>query len=135
MAQNITLLGASYSDVPSVLLPKTGGGQASFTDVTDTTAAASDVAQGKYFYTASGVKTEGTSTGGGGTQAGTVTQDANGYIVLDDDAPTQPTLITKSITANGTYSASSDNADGYSSVTVAVPTVTITQTGSKLSIV
>lgn len=30
------------------------------------------------------------------------------------------TLITKSITENGTYSASSDNADGYSSVTVNV---------------
>lgn len=34
--------------------------------------------------------------------------------------PPQPTLITKSITANGTYTASSDSADGYSSVTVNV---------------
>ena len=33
----------------------------------------------------------------------------------------EKTLTTKSITANGTYSASSDNADGYSSVTVNVP--------------
>ena len=64
MAQNITLLGASYSDVPAVTLPKTGGGTASFTDVTDTTATASDVASGKYFYTASGVRTQGTSSGG-----------------------------------------------------------------------
>ena len=32
----------------------------------------------------------------------------------------EPTLISKSITANGTYSASDDNADGYSSVTVNV---------------
>ena len=32
-----------------------------------------------------------------------------------------PTLITKSITANGTYDASDDSADGYSEVTVAVP--------------
>ena len=31
------------------------------------------------------------------------------------------TLITKTITANGTYSASDDSADGYSSVTVNVP--------------
>ena len=31
------------------------------------------------------------------------------------------TLTTKSITSNGTYNASSDNADGYSSVTVSVP--------------
>ena len=65
MAQNITLLGASYSAVPSVNLPKTGGGTASFVDVTDTTAAAADVASGKYFYTAAGVRTQGTSSGGG----------------------------------------------------------------------
>lgn len=32
----------------------------------------------------------------------------------------EPTLITKSITANGTYNASSDSADGYSSVSVNV---------------
>ena len=31
-----------------------------------------------------------------------------------------PTLITKTITANGTYDASSDNADGYSQVVVNV---------------
>lgn len=66
MAQNITLLGANYSAVPAVNLPKTGGGTATFTDVTDTTAAAADVAQGKYFYTAAGVRTQGTSSGGGG---------------------------------------------------------------------
>ena len=35
-------------------------------------------------------------------------------------AGVQPTLVTKSITENGTYNASSDNADGYSSVTVNV---------------
>lgn len=66
MAQNITLLGASYASVPAVTLPKTGGGTASFTDVTDTTAAAADVASGKYFYTSAGVRTQGTSSGGGG---------------------------------------------------------------------
>lgn len=32
MAQNITLMGASYSDVPAVELPKTGGGTATFID-------------------------------------------------------------------------------------------------------
>lgn len=35
-------------------------------------------------------------------------------------AATEKVLTTKSITANGTYAASSDNADGYSSVTVNV---------------
>lgn len=88
MAQNITLLGASYSDVPAVTLPKTGGGTASFTDVSDTTAAASDVASGKYFYTAAGVKTQGTASGGGGSD----------HLTL---------LATKSL---GTISTSSTNA-------------------------
>lgn len=32
MAQNITLLGASYPAVPAVKLPKTGGGTATFID-------------------------------------------------------------------------------------------------------
>lgn len=34
MAQSITLLGATYPDVPAVELPKTGGGTALFTDTT-----------------------------------------------------------------------------------------------------
>jgi hypothetical protein len=66
VAQNITLLGASYSDVPAVTLPKTGGGIAQFTDVTGTTATAADVAQGKIFFAADGTQTTGTSSGGGG---------------------------------------------------------------------
>lgn len=62
MAQNITIMGASYSAVPQVTLPKTGGGTAYFTDVTDTTATAADVASGKAIYTAAGTKVAGTLT-------------------------------------------------------------------------
>ena len=117
MAQSVNLWGATYSDVPAIEVPKNGGGMASFTDVTDTTAIASDVLSGKYFYTAAGEKTLGTGSGGGGY----VTQDQDGYLVLP---PTGggggPTLITKSITLNGTYDADDDNADGYSEVTVNV---------------
>ena len=66
MAQNITLLGASYSDVPAVQLPKTGGGTARFDDCTVVTAAAGDVASGKVFVASDGTVTTGTASGGSG---------------------------------------------------------------------
>lgn len=66
MAQDITLLGASYSAVPAVTLPLTGGGTARFDDCTVVTAAASDVASGKIFVASDGTITTGTNSGGGG---------------------------------------------------------------------
>ena len=66
MAQNITLLGASYTAVPAVTLPKTGGGTAKFSDASVTTAVASDVAEGKIFLLADGTQATGTASGGGG---------------------------------------------------------------------
>ena len=62
MAKNVTLLGASYTDVPAVELPQTGGGVATFTDVSGTTALPEDVAAGKYYFTAEGEYTEGTGS-------------------------------------------------------------------------
>lgn len=66
MAQNITLLGASYPGVPAVLLPKTGGGTARFADPSETTAVEADVASGKRFLGADGEYRTGTASGGGG---------------------------------------------------------------------
>ena len=121
MAQNITLWGASYSNVPSVLLPKTGGGTASFTDVTDTTASASDVASGTYFYTAAGVRTQGTASGGGGTPN------------LQTKTNINPTTSSQTITADTGY-------DGLDSVQInampsgsAKPAASISSTGASLS--
>ena len=65
MAKDITILGASYSAVPAVEVPQTGGGTARFDDVTVTTATAEDVAQGKVFVASDGTITTGTATGGG----------------------------------------------------------------------
>lgn len=63
-SKNIVAKGTTYNGVESVTLPVNGGGDATFYEVSDTTAGASDVASGKYFYTSSGVKTEGTASGG-----------------------------------------------------------------------
>lgn len=48
------------------------------------------------------------------------------YTVKVEESSGGTNLITKSITANGTYNASDDSADGYSSVTVNVSTTTPT---------
>ena len=67
MAQNVTLLGAQYSAVPSVLLPKTGGGTARFDDTTisSNAAGAADITSGKQAYV-NGSLVTGTNSGGGG---------------------------------------------------------------------
>ena len=66
MSQNISWLGANYTGVPYITLPKTGGGTARFDDCTVVTAAASDVRSGKIFVASDGAITTGTNSGGGG---------------------------------------------------------------------
>lgn len=62
-------------------------GAVSIIDISDTTAVASDVAQGKYFYAASGEKLEGTATGGGGAAITvTDTTDSHGGIIREISA-------------------------------------------------
>lgn len=66
MAQSVSLWGATYSNVPAILVPKTGGGNARFTDVTPTTAGTGDVTSGKIFFDANGEQKTGTASGGSG---------------------------------------------------------------------
>ena len=100
MAQNITLLGASYSAVPGVLLPKTGGGTALFSDASITTAVASDVASGKKFLLANGSEATGTASGGGGSGLTLLGSLAVGSI---STTSTTDTDTGKTITVKGIY--------------------------------
>lgn len=77
MAQNVVINGVTYSDVPEVDIPKSGGGSAQFYDTSDADAAQGDVLSGKTFYK-DGKKTgsmtnNGDTSGDISTKAGTVT--------------------------------------------------------------
>lgn len=129
MAQNITLLGANYPDVPAVMLPITGGGMATFSDTRSVTynltggatasVTPSEAVTGQGFsvklkvpagYALSGVTI---TMGGVNITSQVFTPDASG-------GGGSAELGTKTITANGTYDAEDDDLDGYSSVTVNV---------------
>lgn len=101
MAQNIYWLGATYSAVPALTLPKSGGGTARFDDASVTTATASDVASGKIFLASNGTITTGTASGGGGMNVqywiGRATRTANSY---------GATSATLTVAKTGTYTVS-----------------------------
>lgn len=78
MAQNVTINGVTYSDVPEVDIPKQGGGTAKFYDTASADAAAGDILTGKKAYGSTGeitgsMPSNGSTSGTISTKAGTVT--------------------------------------------------------------
>lgn len=57
MAQNVIINGVTYSNVPEVDIPKSGGGTAKFYDTASADATASDIRNGKKVYGANGLIT------------------------------------------------------------------------------
>lgn len=77
MAQNVIINGVTYSNVPEVDIPKSGGGTAKFYDTASATAASGDILTGKTAYGASGsvsggMANNGSTSGTISTKAGTV---------------------------------------------------------------
>ena len=78
MAQNVTINGVTYQNVPEVDIPKNGGGTAKFFDTADGDITSSDVLTGKTGFNATGSVTgsmanNGSTSGTISTKAGTVT--------------------------------------------------------------
>lgn len=118
MAQNVTIAGTSYANVPAIDIPKTGGGTARFVDTTDANAASGDLAQGKTAYV-NGQKLVGTAAGGRRIADGAITlSSATNQVSFDPGFV--PTFLSYYVTAS---SFTSTNLVVYGHNSTTEPTV------------
>lgn len=137
MAQNLTIAGASYSDVPAVNIAKTGGGIATFTDVSDSTVTPETLLEGETAYNAAGERITGTGS------LGTVRYDSTQELTSEQKAQartnigaetsgTAASLMNRTtavnvantnygtVMARGIYAGTTDMTDGVTDLTSGV---------------
>ena len=108
MAKNVVINGVTYSEVPEVDIPKSGGGTAKFVDTDDANAGAADIRTGKSGYVA-GVKVNGsmaekaaaTYTPGTSDQTIAANQYLTGAQTIKGDANLQASNILKDVVLFG----------------------------------
>lgn len=79
MAQNVIINGVTYQSVPSVTIPKSGGGSAVFFDTTSATAGAGDILSGKSAFDGAGAVNG--SMANNGAISGTISTKAGTYSI------------------------------------------------------
>lgn len=124
---NVTIAGATYSDVPAIQVPS-GSGTALFYETKDVTynltgGATASVTPSEAV-TGQGFSVKLKAPAGYELSNVSITMDGvdiTSQVFRGDTGGAEPALDSKTITANGTYTASDDDLDGYSEVTVNCP--------------